>query len=400
MTERIYYMEPYRTQFDARVLRVDEKGGHRVVILDRTAFYPASGGQPHDTGDLGGVKVVDVQDQEDGTIAHFVDGELEAGQQVAGTIDWGRRFDHMQQHTGQHVLSAAFVRTHQTPTVSFHLGAEGSTIDLARELSPSAIAEAAGEANRIVWENRPVSIRFATKEEALALPLRKESVREGVLRLIDIDGFDLSACGGTHVERTGAIGMIAVVAWERFKGGLRIQFVCGGRAVDAFTVLRDTVAGGVRLLSVLPHELPAAIERLQSDGKSLRRTLKAFQEQLAAHEAERLSGQGRRIQNITVVTEVMDGWDATGLKTLAAGLAERPAHVAVLITSGSPSLVAIARSRGVAVDSTAILKSLTARFGGKGGGSPDLAQGGGLQGAADELVATARSVIDAALGGA
>ena len=175
-----------------------------------------------------------------------------------GRIDWPRRFEHMQQHTGQHVLSAAFDRLLQVRTVSFHLGSASSTIDLAREVTAGEIARAELEANRVVWEDRPVTIRFADAEEAARLSLRKESKREGVLRLIDVEDFDVSACGGTHVARTGAIGIIAVAGSEKFKGGTRLEFLCGGRALAGFHALGDSVAASVRLLSVLPAELPAA----------------------------------------------------------------------------------------------------------------------------------------------
>src|SRR5262249_29703235 len=194
--------------FDATVRGVEHRHGRLVVALDRTAFYPTSGGQPFDTGTLGGLRVVDVFDDESGDVFHAVEGGLlEPGQGVHGKINWARRFDHMQQHTGQHVLSAAFDRLFAARTVSFHLGADGSTIDLARELAADQIAEAELEANRVVWEDRPVEIRFADKTDAAAMPLRKESKREGTLRLIDVENWDLSACGGTHVARTGAIGV-------------------------------------------------------------------------------------------------------------------------------------------------------------------------------------------------
>jgi len=160
---------------------------------------------------------------------------------VSGAIDWTRRFDHMQQHTGQHVLSAAFDRLLNARTESFHLGAESSTIDLARELSPTEIGRAEDEANRVVWEDRPVAIRFAGPEEVTKLALRKEPKREGTLRLIDVQDFDLSACGGTHVARTGAIGLIAIAATERFRGGSRVTFLCGGRALAGYRALRDAV---------------------------------------------------------------------------------------------------------------------------------------------------------------
>ena len=210
MTQRLYYTEPYRTTFDGTVVSVEAAGDHLHVVLDQTAFYPTSGGQPFDTGTLGGAAVAEVIDRDDGAITHVVSGTLKAGEVVAGEIDWARRFDHMQQHTGQHVLSAAFDRLFGVRTESFHLGTAASSIDLAREVSAAELKKAEDDANRIVWEDRAVHIRFASAEEAAALPLRKESLRTGPLRLIDVEGFDLSACGGTHVARTGAIGVIAI----------------------------------------------------------------------------------------------------------------------------------------------------------------------------------------------
>src|SRR5215510_9349955 len=253
MTDRLYYADAYCREFSAAVTRADRRDGRTIVVLDRTAFYPTSGGQPFDTGTLAALPVLDVLDEDDGSVAHVLDdhaGTVTVGQTIHGAIDWPRRFDHMQQHTGQHVLSAAVDRLFRTRTVSFHLGRDASTIDLSRELSRDEIAAAETEANRIVWENRNVAIRYATAQDAARLQLRKESQREGTLRLIDIDGFDLSACGGTHVDRTGAVGVIATGSVERFKGGQRVEFFCGGRALGQFRAMRDTLAGAVRLLSV------------------------------------------------------------------------------------------------------------------------------------------------------
>ena len=276
MTERIYYRDPYCRRFEAVVTRVFEHDGRGAVTLDRTAFYPTSGGQPFDTGRLGDAAVVETIDLDD-SVAHIVAAPLQEGAAVVCEIDWPRRFDHMQQHTGQHVLSAAFDRLLDNRTMSFHMGADVSTIDLQREANAADVERAVDAANAVVWEDRPVSIRFASPEEAAALPLRKEPVREGPLRLIDVEGFDLSACGGTHVARTGAIGLIAVLGAERFRGGTRLTFACGKRALDALRGYRDAVAGSVRSLSVLPAELPAAVERLQAEGKDLRKTIKGFQ---------------------------------------------------------------------------------------------------------------------------
>ena len=396
MTERLYYTDPYIREFDARVIRIDELDGRRSVVLDRSAFYPSSGGQPFDVGRLDDLTVSEVVEDDDGSLRHVLSSaggspaSPAVGASVRGVIDWDRRFDHMQQHTGQHVLSAAFDTLLKARTESFHLGTTSSTIDLGREVTPAEIAKAEADANRIVWEDRPVAIRFADAAEAAAMPLRKESGREGQLRLIDVEGYDLSACGGTHVARTGAIGVIAVASWEKFRGGTRIEFVCGGRALRAFHALRDTTAENVRLLSVHAREVPEAIERLQAEAKDARRRIKDLHAQLAGHEAASLAdaaGESR------VVVQALEGWDQNGLKTIASAICEREGYTAVLFSTPSPSAVVIARGKGATTDAAALLKKLTEKFGGKGGGRPDLAQGGGLQGAPDDFISAAREAL-------
>lgn len=390
MTERLYYTDPYMREFDARVVRADRVDGRDVAVLDRTAFYPTSGGQPFDVGTLGSVRVIDVVDQDDGTILHVVDAPLGEGEPVRGTIDWDRRFDHMQQHTGQHVLSAAFDALLGARTESFHLGAASATIDLSRVVSPAEIAKAEEDANRIVWEDRPVAIRFADAAEAGKLPLRKESFRGGTLRLIDIEGYDISACGGTHVSRTGAIGVIAVASWEKFRAGTRIEFFCGARALRAYRSLRDASAASIKLLSVLPSELPAAIERLQADVKGAHRTIRDLQEHLAGHEAERLVASGGESR---VVVEVLEGWDQNGLKAIASAVTRRSGYSAALISAPAPSAVVVARAADAKTDAAAVLRSLVEQFGGKGGGRPELAQGGGLHGDPRAMASAARSLL-------
>jgi alanyl-tRNA synthetase len=392
VTERLYYTDPYATEFEAEILRVEDLDGRTAVVLDRSAFYPTSGGQPHDVGTIGDARVIDVVEGEDGVIRHLVEGSPGAGA-VTGRIDWQRRFDHMQQHTGQHVLSAAFDRLAQARTDSFHLGTASATIDLARDVTPAAIDRVEVEANRIVWEDRPVHIRFADAQEAAALPLRKESGRTGTLRLIDVEGFDLSACGGTHVARTGAIGIIAVSSWEKFRGGTRVEFVCGARALRAHRLLRDTVAASVRLASVLPAELPAGIERLQADAKDARRQLKDLHARLAAFEGDALAARAEPAGPRRIVAAALEGWDANGLKAVAAAIAARPGHVAALFSTPAPSAVVIARAPDATADCAAVLKAIVAAFGGKGGGRPELAQGGGLQAPAGDLVALARKLL-------
>jgi alanyl-tRNA synthetase len=391
-TERLYYTDPYLREFDATLVDSVSHEGHTALVLDRTAFYPTSGGQPHDVGAFHDVRVVDVVDAEDGRILHIVD-RAPSTTKLHGTIDWTRRFDHMQQHTGQHVLSAAFDRLFGVRTESFHLGTESSTIDLAREVSPAEIARAEDEANRIVWEDRPVAIRFAGPEEIAKLRLRKESTREGTLRLIDVTDFDLSACGGTHVSRTGAIGVVVVRGSERFRGGSRVTFLCGGRALTGYRQLRDAIAGSVRVLSVLPEELPSAIERLQAEAKDVRKQLKDSQLSLAGFYADRLSGAAETIGGVRAVLAQLPGWDAVGIKAIASGIVEQSGYVAVLITEPPPGAIVVARSADVQHDSGALLRTLVSRHGGKGGGRPELAQGGGLTSEAPDVLKSARDLL-------
>jgi alanyl-tRNA synthetase len=404
MTDRLYYTDPYLRTFDATIARVERRGDRLAVTLDRTAFYPTSGGQPFDTGTLAGLRVVDVVDEEDGSITHVAQGlspageagpegpALQVGDVVHGEIDWARRFDHMQQHTGQHVLSAAFDKLFGVRTVSFHLGAAVSTIDLAREMTPAEITAAEAEANRVVWEDRAVAIRFVDAEEAARLPLRKEPARGGTLRLIEVDGFDLSACGGTHVARTGGIGVIAVASWERFKGGQRIEFLCGGRALDGYRTLRDMAARSVRILSVLPEELPAAIERLLSEVKDQKRAIGALQGDLARYRADELAAASEDAGTCRLVARAIDA-DANGLKHLASAVASKPGLLVVLVSKSTPVLVAIARSSDVSISAQQLLTRLIAEFGGRGGGRPEMAQGGGLNASPEAILSAVRAAI-------
>ncbi len=394
MTERIYYTEPSCRTFEATVTRTGERDGRPLVTLDRTAFYPTSGGQPFDTGRLGSVDVVETIDEGD-EIVHVVSAPVAPGTRLRGEIDWVRRFDHMQQHTGQHVLSAAFDRLFENRTTSFHMGAEVSTIDLAREATSGEIDRAVDEANHVVWEDREVSVRFVSSDEAARLTLRKEPIREGTLRLVEIRDFDLSACGGTHVSRTGAIGIIAVTQSERFRGGSRITFACGSRALRAFRGYRDAVAGAVRVLSVLPHELPSAVERAQLDSKDLRKTVSRLQGELAGHEASRLLEDAALVGDRRVVVQALEGWDAAGLKAIASSLVAQSGVVAVLVSAGKPIAVVVARSQDAALDSSKGLRMLLDRFGGRGGGRPELAQGAGLVGTIEDILGAAREVVSA-----
>jgi alanyl-tRNA synthetase len=378
MTERLYYRDSSLLRFTGTVIESGTLRSRPFVVLDRTAFYPTSGGQPFDRGHLGGREVVEVLDREDdGAVLHFTSDSVPVGTVVDGEIDAARRLDHMQQHTGQHVLSAAFLRTANVPTVSFHLGADVSTIDLTGDVEAAAIARAEDEANRVVFADRDVVVRFVTAEEAAMLPLRKEPSRTGTLRLVEVPDFDLSACGGTHVSRTGAIGNIAVSAWERYKGGTRVSFVCGGRAVRVFRELRDASTATSRLLSVQTGELPEAVARLQAEARDVRLQARALGEQLARFEASALRSSAVDLNGHRIVARVLDK-DQAALKLLAQEAAADGGPAVLLVSTTRPASLVVARGGDSDIDASAVLKAIVTRLGGKGGGRPEFAQGGGI----------------------
>ena len=404
--KRLYYEDSFLLSFDASIVSCDIVDGATHVRLDATAFYPTSGGQPHDLGTLKksgvdsqltpGVLVTDVIDDEAmGEVVHVIAGTspFAVGDAVRGEIDRARRLDHMQQHTGQHVLSAAFDRLFGVRTVSFHMGSASSTIDLAREVSAAEIDHAVAEANRVVWDDRPLVIRYATEAEAAVMPLRKESQRSGVLRLVEVPDFDLSACGGTHVPRTGVIGLIAVSGTERFKGGSRVSFLCGARALDGYNALRDVTTATSRSLSIGVAELPDAVTRLAAELKDQQRRIKQLQEQVTSQLAEELrqaatAGQtGARL----VICE-QPGWDAAAIKFLASAVVSVPGFVVVLTGEGSPVPVVVARSSDLPFDAGAWIKDAIAVLGGRGGGRPEMAQGG-LSAGADDILSRANETL-------
>jgi len=391
---RLYYQDSRRLTFDATVVACDAADDVFHVRLSETAFYPTSGGQPHDLGTLDGVDVIDVIDDEaTGDVVHVVSARLHVGTRVSGVIDHARRLDHMQQHTGQHVLSAAFDRLFAVRTVSFHMGAASSTIDLAREVSPADIDRAVAEANRVVWDDRPIVIRYASDAEAAAMPLRKESLRAGTLRLIEVPDFDLSACGGTHVPSTGVIGVIVVSGVERFKGGSRVSFLCGGRALSGYNALRDVTMATSRNLSIGVTELPDAVERMAGEIKDQKRQIKQLQEQVTAQVAGELRSSALAGRfGARVVIAGQPGWDAAALKFLASAVVSVPGFVVVLTGEGRPVPVVVARSEDVAFDAGLWIKDATAALGGRGGGRPEMAQGG-LAAEAKDVLARASETL-------
>ena len=288
MTERLYYDDSHLLEFDARVVAAEPgEGGLTAVRLDRTAFYPTGGGQPTDTGSLGRARVVECVDLEDDGVLHLVEGQPPAvGSEVRGVVDWPRRLDHIQQHTGQHILSQAFIELFGAQTRSFRMMAEACEVDLdLAEPSDEKIERAVARANEVVWADREVKVHRVAPQEAARLPLRKDSGRAGPLRVVEIQGFDSSPCGVTHARRTGEVGLVAARQWERARGLVRVTFVAGGRALEDYRRANRAARRVATLFSVVRDEAPAAVERLQNENKSLLRRMRALEEQAARAEA-------------------------------------------------------------------------------------------------------------------
>jgi alanyl-tRNA synthetase len=392
MTRHLYYEDSYLTEFDAAVLDQFERGGKSAVVLDQTAFYPASGGQPCDTGVLGGLPVESVEEDPAGSIVHILASPL-VPQAVHGAVDWSRRFDHMQQHTGQHILSQAFLQTAKAATVSFHLGQESSTIDI--ELSNpdvSLIMAAEDLAARIVFEDRPVNVLNVMREQLNALGVRKESQRQGEIRVIDIAGFDRSPCGGTHVRRCGEVGLIFILASERYKGGTRVEFVCGGRALRMFRKDHETLKELGRLLSAHPYEIPKLTEKMLLERSGLQNEKKHLEDRMLEMEAREWLDQSEIIEGIRLVRRNCSDRRLESLKVMAQKLTASAHALVILFSVQETAQLVLARSADIAGDCGAIIKRLTGNLGGKGGGRPELAQAGGIPAAA--LEEWCRNIVD------
>ncbi len=386
MTTRLYYEDSFLYDFDAEVREVLETP-RAGLILDRTAFYPTSGGQVFDTGWISSdadpkLRVTEVAEAEDGKVIHYLEAplkDLKPGTRVRGQIDAQRRRDHMQQHSGQHVLSAAFLRLYNMPTVSFHMADDYCSIDLdTPSLTKEQIESAERLANEIILENRAVDIRFVTRDEAGKLGLRKLPPTErDELRLIDIRDFDITACGGTHVSQTGQIASILLRKTEKVRQGWRVEFVAGQCAVATarrdFTTLTETAA----LFSAHIYDVPQQARKSLDEIKSLRKQREQSQDELAAAQAAALLAETPEINGRRIVVRTISDRDLNFLKLLSQKLTRLSPHVVALLatTSPQPSL-AFAQSAGQPFDMGALMKETMTKLGGRGGGSKDMAQGG------------------------
>ncbi len=290
-TERLYYHDSHLIEFEARVIDQTERvSGWTAITLDRTAFYPTGGGQPSDTGTIAGVRVVECIDDETNGILHVIQGRAPAvGSTVQGRVDWPRRLDHIQQHTGQHILSQAFITLLKAPTLSFRVLEESCEIDVELEKPTTEVIErVVGLANNVIWEDRTITIKEVSSGEASELPLRKEPARAGDLRLIEIQGFDLTPCGGTHAYRTGEVGIIVVRHWERAKGLTRIEFLAGNRALADYRRANSAARKTAALFSAARDDAPALAVRIVEENKDLQRRVRGLEEVATRVEAEEL----------------------------------------------------------------------------------------------------------------
>jgi alanyl-tRNA synthetase len=377
VTKRLYYSDSHLIEFEARVVDVtDRVSGWTAVVLDRTAFYPTGGGQPSDTGTLNGSRVVECIDDGNNGVLHVVQGAAPIRDAVVrGRVDWARRLDHIQQHTGQHILSQAFIKLFNAPTKSFRVLDSSCEIDVELKNPTTEIIERGVElANNVIWEDRQITVLNVTSDQAAELPLRKEPAREGELRLIEIEGFDLTPCGGTHAYRTGEVGSVAVRSWERAKGLTRIEFVAGMRALADYRKANKSAREMAALFSTGRDDAPQLAAQMVEENKELHRRVRVLEEVAAGVEAEKLLATAES----GIVVQVFDGRDAESLKKLAHALMAKPGTLALLGSRDKDmARLVFARSSDAPADMSVLMREACTMLDGRGGGKPEMAQGGG-----------------------
>ncbi|MBM4457639.1 MAG: alanyl-tRNA editing protein [Chloroflexi bacterium] len=404
-SHRLYYSDPYLRVFTARVIASRTVEGKPAVALDRTAFYPTGGGQPNDTGTLNGVPIVDVV-ADDGLIWHVLASDVPSvdvpgtsesawhvgdevsdvpgasesawhvGDEVSGVIDWPRRFDHMQQHTGQHVLSQAFIQTYDAETVAFHLGAAASTIDVSRsDLTPAMVAAVEVAANAVVDAARAVTAGFVAQNELASIPLRKPPKATAALRVVQVADFDWSACGGTHVANTAQIGLIKIIATERRGPELRVVFLCGGRARADYGRLQALASGLAARFTCAQDETPEAVERLANENRTLRKDLEDLEGQWVESRAAALWAEATPVGHGRLIAQTLDA-PFERAKRVAQALRGRPGAIVLLGVAGERPQLVFTRADDVPLNVGDLLRTAVAAGGGRGGGRPDWAQGG------------------------
>jgi alanyl-tRNA synthetase len=383
MTKHNYYTDSYTTSFEATLLEVSEYADKPALLLDQTFFYPTSGGQANDLGTINGWPVVDVVAGENGRIYHLlatVPSSAPAPGLVHGEIDWLRRYDHMQQHTSQHLLSQLFYRLFGLETVSVHFGEDDSTLDLdATGLTSEQLAQAEKAANDLVYAALPILAYFVDESEIASVPLRRPPKVSGEIRIVEIQGYDYSACGGTHVRTTAEIGPIKLLRQERRRGQTRITFLCGKRAVADYAYKHELLMQAAAVYSTDFAQVPELLARAQEQVKTLQRQVDELSVRLLSFEVADVAATATCVGGHEVVVQSWADRSVDAVKTLANLLQERPNMIALLATTaGGKATVIFARSAGVDKHMGNLLRDALKAFGGGGGGRPEYAQGGGV----------------------
>ena len=397
-TERLYFSNSNLLEFSAVVIGVIPSERGDQIVLDQTAFYPTGGGQPNDTGNLNGAEVMDVFEDEAGTIFHLVADAsgFSNGQRIDGIVAPARRLDHLQQHSGQHILSQAFIQACGAETRSFHLGAVTSTIDIDLPSPTEDHMRAAEEiANSVIFEDRPMRIHLVNEEEAARLPLRKESAVQGAIRVIEVENFDWSPCGGTHAARTGQIGLIAIRSFERAKKMTRVEFVCGRRALLDYRSANNTAVAVARLFSTDRDTGPDLVAAAIKETKTLKKRIRELLELAMTAEASSMLKEAATVGNFKLVRGIFEDRELEEIRVLASKIVQQEAAVALLAAkdAGAARLV-FARSGSLTQNMGQLLAEACQILGGRGGGKPDLAQGGGPESQRlDEAIERAAAVI-------
>lgn len=392
-TERLYNDDPYLKEFDARVIEVIPYEGKYGIVLDRTAFYPEGGGQPFDTGRLNTESVVQVVEK-DGELLHIVN-EPPLSKEVKGHIDWGRRFDYMQQHTGQHILSECFEKLLSGSTDSFHLGKDVVSI----EINIDSFSEDDGlrienMANDVIYRNLPVTARVVTNDELKNIPLRKKPKVDENIRIVEVEDFDYSPCGGTHVRATGELGMIKIKGWEKCKGGIRFTFVCGYRALRDYALQNSIIRALGEKLSVRDTDIVEAVSKVLNDCRIIEKQLSIANQELIKLEAARIIEESPISGGIRLVSRIFDSRSINDAKLLAQHLTQVPGTVALLACRNESAQAIFSRSEDISIDMNNLIKSVFPIIDGKGGGNNRTAQGGGPKtDKLDDFLTAAKNIL-------
>jgi len=382
LTKRLYYQSSYLKEFRAKVLKKIKIDNQPAVVLDETAFYPTSGGQPYDKGLIQNIPVVEVL-EDNNEIIHILKEELKEkiNSEVVGKIDWERRFGHMQQHLGQHILSGVLMKLWSAETVSFHLGEEVCTLDIAKEKLTEEEAKKAEEcANEIIFDNRPVKCYFVEGEEELkGLNLRKVPEKTGKIRIIEVEDFDFSACGGTHCQATGEVGMIKITKWEKRGEKIRLEFTCGRRAWKDYFWKNELIKNISNKLTIKDSELGEAIDRMLEERKEIRKELKEFKEKLQDYEVRNLINESSlKDDGIKIISKIFEDKNFQEVRELVQKIINLDESVVVLFgVKDEEAKILFACSRALRYDMNGLTREAAKFIEGQGGGAPNFAQAGG-----------------------